>query len=326
MKTIILAEPQLSSSTLNQGTSAAISMAKSLGGENITVVYIGDSSIDLPVELTNNQDISGIDALDISKYQDKITAEPLAEWLAKNYDDAANFIAPSTSFAKDICPRLAALWNVDALTDVVAMVDSQTFIRPIYAGNAWQTLTYSGPKRIFTIRTAPFLSNKDAITDKTKDIPIKWFNAKDVLSANWPSCISSTNKDDNQVIDLTQASTVVSGGRGVGGVDGFKLIEDLASVLGAAVGASRAVVDNGDVPNDYQVGQTGKIVAPDLYIAIGISGAIQHIAGIKDSKVIAAINNDEQAPIFDVADIGYVGDFSAAVPELIDKIKDIKSK
>jgi electron transfer flavoprotein alpha subunit len=218
----------------------------------------------------------------------------------------------STAFTKNVLPRVAALLDVMVLSDVTAIVDADTFERPIYAGNAIQTVKSADAKKVFTVRTAAF-----AAAPATGNAPVeKVAVTGDAGLATWVE--DKTASSDRP--DLTLAGIVVSGGRGVGSLSDFALIETLADKLGAAVGASRAAVDSGYAPNDWQVGQTGKVVAPQLYVAVGISGAIQHLAGMKDSKVIVAINKDEEAPIFQVADYGLVADLFTAVPELIEKL------
>ena len=239
-------------------------------------------------------------------------AEPTAALvaaLAKDYDHIA---AASTSFAKSVLPRAAALLDVMILSEVTKVIDADTFERPIYAGNAIQTVKSLDAVKVMTIRTAGF----DAV-GLGGFAPITNISGTDgaVLSEWIEDRVASSDRPE-----LTSAGIVVSGGRGVGSKDDFAIIEALADKLGAAVGASRAAVDSGYAPNDWQVGQTGKVVAPDLYVAVGISGAIQHLAGMKDSKVIVAINKDEEAPIFQVADFGLVADLFTALPELTAKL------
>lgn len=220
----------------------------------------------------------------------------------------------STAYGKNILPRVAAVLDVAQVSDVTAIIDAETFTHPIYAGNAIETVKVLDDKKILTIRTTAF----DAI-NTTQD-PCHIENIDTVIpqikSRYIDSALSASVRPD-----LNNANIIVSGGRGLQTADKFKLIEDLADVLGAAVGASRAAVDAGFVPNDCQVGQTGKVVAPDLYIAVGISGAIQHLAGMKDSKVIVAINKDADAPIFQIATYGLVGDLFELIPELIERLQ-----
>ena len=239
-------------------------------------------------------------------------AESTAALIVGLAGDYTHIVAPATTDAKNVLPRVAALLDAMVISDASGVVDADTFERPIYAGNAVQTVKSRDAKKVVSIRTSNFEPAGEQAaapieTASTVDNPglSEWIEDK-VAASDRP--------------ELTSAGIVVSGGRGVGSQDDFALIEKLADKLGAAVGASRAAVDSGFAPNDWQVGQTGKVVAPDLYIAIGISGAIQHLAGMKDSKIIVAINKDEEAPIFQVADYGLVADLFQAVPELIEKL------
>ncbi|MDA8812036.1 FAD-binding protein [Amylibacter sp.] len=239
-------------------------------------------------------------------------AEPNADLIVSLAADYEHIAAPATSNAKNILPRVAALLDSMVITDVTGIIDAETFERPIYAGNAIQTVKSSDAKKVVSIRTAGF------------DAALETGNASiESISASENPNLSEWVEDKVQTSDrpeLTSAEIVVSGGRGVGSEESFAIIETLADKLNAAVGASRAAVDSGYAPNDWQVGQTGKVVAPSLYIACGISGAIQHLAGMKDSKIIVAINKDEEAPIFQVADYGLVADLFDAVPELSDAL------
>tara|TARA_R110002096_G_scaffold221143_6_gene409918 strand:+ start:1295 stop:2245 length:951 start_codon:yes stop_codon:yes gene_type:complete len=241
-------------------------------------------------------------------------AENVAKLVVKLADGYSHVLAPATNYGKNIMPRAAALLDVMQISEITEVKDADTFVRPIYAGNALATVKSSDKIKIITVRATAFdaapASGGSASVEKIEgagDAGLSSFVGRELTKSERP--------------ELTQAGIIVSGGRGMGSGDNFNILEELADELGAAVGASRAAVDAGFVPNDYQVGQTGKVVAPELYIAVGISGAIQHLAGMKDSKVIVAINKDEEAPIFQVADYGLIGDLFKVVPELTAEIK-----
>ena len=308
MAVLILAE--LNGNDLSEdATSKAVSAAKGLGDIHVLCASSNCSSAATSAAKLNG--VSKVLCVDSEVFGNGM-AEPIADLVVSMSGDYEHIMAPATNSAKNILPRVAALLDVMVITDITGVIDSKTFERPIYAGNAIQTVESSDHKKIVSVRTANF----DAV-DASGNASIEEIDSKvaSSLSVWMEDKVAASDRPE-----LTSAGTVVSGGRGVGSDADFAMIEKLADKLGAAVGASRAAVDSGYAPNDWQVGQTGKVVAPDLYVAVGISGAIQHLAGMKDSKVIVAINKDEEAPIFQVADLGLVADLFEAVPSLTDKL------
>ncbi|AKS44803.1 electron transfer flavoprotein alpha subunit apoprotein [Octadecabacter temperatus] len=291
------------------GTAKALTAAKALG--DVTVLCAGSGCQGAAAEAAKLDGVSKVLCASDDAYGHDL-AEPMADLIVGLAGDYSHIAAPSTAASKNILPRVAAMMDVMIISEVVAVVDADTFTRPIYAGNALQTVKSSDATKVMTIRTATFDAAEMGGSASVEEIAA----AGNAGLSEWVEDKVATSDRP----ELTSAGVVVSGGRGVGSEDDFKLIEGLADKLGAAVGASRAAVDSGYAPNDWQVGQTGKVVAPDLYVAVGISGAIQHLAGMKDSKVIVAINKDEEAPIFQVADFGLVADLFDAVPELTEKL------
>ena len=308
MAVLLLAEVNDGELALD-ATAKAVTAATALG--DVTVLATGAACADAAAQAAKIDGVAKVLCAEDTIYGKRL-AEPVADLIVSLAGDYEHIVAPATTDAKNVMPRVAALLDVMVMSDVTAVVDGSTFERPIYAGNAMQTVKSSDAKKVITFRGATFdaagtggsaaVENIGAATDPSLS---SWVGDK-VAASDRP--------------ELTSAGVVVSGGRGVGSEDDFKIIEALADKLNAAVGASRAAVDSGYAPNDWQVGQTGKVVAPDLYVAVGISGAIQHLAGMKDSKIIVAINKDEEAPIFQVADFGLVADLFDAVPDLTSKL------
>ncbi len=308
MAVLLLAETH-GNELATDATAKALTAARKLG--DVTVLVAGEGCGPAAEAAAKLEGVTKVLCADDPAYGHAL-AEPLAELIVSLADDYEHIVAPATASAKNVMPRVAALLDVMVISDVSGIVDAETFERPVYAGNAVQTVRSRDPKKVITIRTSTFDAAGEGGSAPVENIPAA---ANPGLSEWVEDKVAASDRPE-----LTSASVVVSGGRGVGSEENFQLIEKLADKLGAAVGASRAAVDSGYAPNDWQVGQTGKVVAPDLYIAIGISGAIQHLAGMKDSKVIVAINKDEEAPIFQVADYGLVADLFDAVPELIEKL------
>ncbi len=305
MKTLVVAEhdnAELKAATLNAVAAAAV-----LGGE-VDILVAGAGCGAVADAASKVAGVSKVICADNAAYEHQL-AENVSLLVAEVGAGYDNLLAPSTANGKNIMPRVAALLDVGQISDILSIESADTFTRPIYAGNVIATVQSSDAKKVITVRTTAF----DAVAAEggsatvepcaaAHDAGVSQFIREEVAQSDRP--------------ELTSASVVISGGRGMQNGDNFSLLEGIADKLNAAIGASRAAVDAGFVPNDYQVGQTGKIVAPDLYIAVGISGAIQHLAGMKDSKVIVAINKDEDAPIFQVADYGLVADLFEALPEL----------
>ena len=305
MKTLVIAEHD--NTSLKAATLNAVAAAGALGGDvDILVAGAGcGAAADAAAQVPG---VSKVICADNAAYEHQL-AENVSLLIAELGADYDNLLAPSTANGKNIMPRVAALLDVGQISDILSVESADTFKRPIYAGNVIATVQSSDLKKVITVRTTAF----DAVPAEGGSASLE------ACAAAHDAGVSQFIREEVAVSDrpeLTSASVVISGGRGMQNGDNFSLLEGIADKLNAAIGASRAAVDAGFVPNDYQVGQTGKIVAPDLYIAVGISGAIQHLAGMKDSKVIVAINKDEDAPIFQVADYGLVADLFEALPEL----------
>ncbi|MCZ0812304.1 MAG: electron transfer flavoprotein subunit alpha/FixB family protein [Pseudomonadota bacterium] len=308
MAVLVLAEVNDGTLAMD-ATAKAVTAAAKLG--DVTVLCAGATCAGAADEAATIEGVAKVLCAEDALYGHRL-AEPVAQLVADLAADYDHVVAPATTDAKNILPRVAALLDVMVITDASGVVDADTFERPIYAGNAIQKVKSSDAKKVVSFRTSTF----DAAGTGNSAPVEKIGAAADPGLSEWvEDKVAETDRPE-----LTSAGIVVSGGRGVGSEEDFAMIEKLADKLGAAVGASRAAVDSGFAPNDWQVGQTGKVVAPALYIAVGISGAIQHLAGMKDSKIIVAINKDEEAPIFQVADYGLVADLFAAVPELTEKL------
>ncbi len=291
---------------VSQPTRSAVAACAALG--EIHVLVLGEGAAGAAPAAASLPGVAKVLLCEDASLANRL-AEPLAALLVHLAPSYAHLVAPASAAGKNVMPRVAALLDVQPISDVSGVVDADTFVRPIYAGNALATVKSSDAKKVMTIRAASF----DPVPATGGSAAVEAIAA----AANpGTSSFIGAEVSKSERPELTAAKVVVSGGRAMGSAENFHLIEKVADLLGAAIGASRAAVDAGYAPNDHQVGQTGKIVAPDLYIAIGISGAIQHLAGMKDSKIIVAINKDEEAPIFQVADYGFVGDLFKALPEL----------
>ncbi len=310
MAVLVIAEHN--NEALAPSTLAAVTAAKAMD-DSVDVLVAGANCGAVAEAAAKIAGVNKVRVADAGHLEHPL-AENLADLIVKLAGDYGHLVAPASTFGKNVMPRVAALLDVQQVSDITEVQSADTFVRPIYAGNALATVQSTDETKVITVRPTAFDkadeesgSGTVESVDVSDDVGLSSFVGQELTKSERP--------------ELTAAEIVVSGGRGVGSQENFKLIEDLADVLGAAVGASRAAVDAGFAPNDYQVGQTGKVVAPDLYVAVGISGAIQHLAGMEGSKVIVAINKDEEAPIFEVADYGLVGDLFQVVPELAEKLK-----
>ncbi len=306
MTILVIAEhdhQNLKAATLNTVTAAS-----KMGGD-IHVLVAGTACSGAAQQAAQLQGVTSVKVVDAAHYQNQ-TAENLTALVIANAAGYSHILAPATTFGKNLAPRIAALLDVAQISEITGVESADTFVRPIYAGNALATVQSADKVKVITVRTTAFDAVNGGNTAKIEGI----------AAANDTAQSTLTNREltKSERPELGAAKIIVSGGRGLGSGENYHtLLEPLADKLGAALGASRAAVDAGFVPNDYQVGQTGKIVAPQLYIAVGISGAIQHLAGMKESKVIVAINKDPDAPIFQVADYGLVGDLFEVVPQLV---------
>ncbi len=315
MASLVIAEHN--GNTLLPSTLSTITAAKAINSD-IDILMLGYGIESIAVKASHIQGISTVFVADSPLFEHLLAEnveKQISYFLNSGKNHYQSILFPASSFGKNCAPRLAAKLDVSQISDITRVIDQHTFERPIYAGNAIATVHSDDEYKVITVRPTSFAA---AVAEDEGKAPIEFTEV--VLGSDQVKFISQHVNKSNRP-DLQSARVVVSGGRGVGSAQAFKeLVDNLADKLGAAVGASRAAVDAGYAPNDYQIGQTGKIVAPQLYIALGISGAIQHLAGIKESGVIVAINKDPDAPIFSIADYGLVADIFKAVPELIDKL------
>ncbi|MCL9781954.1 FAD-binding protein [Vibrio sp. S4M6] len=311
IKALVIAEHD--NDSLSIDTLRTIQAATTLPNVEITLLIMGHQCQSVAEAAAKISPLSSIKVADHDTFE-HILAESASELVAEVGTEYSHILAPATTFGKNILPRVAALLDVGQLSDVIELESEDTFIRPIYAGNAIAKVKSNDNKKLMTIRTSAFDSVEVGQDSTTSITPLT------NTYQNQASEFVSVEKTKSERPELPAARVVVSGGRGLGSKENFELVEKLADKLNGAIGASRAAVDAGYVSNDLQVGQTGKIVAPELYIAVGISGAIQHLAGMKESKVIVAINSDPEAPIFQIADYGLVGDLFEIMPELVEAI------
>ena len=312
MSVLVIADHE--SGVLKPGTAAVITAAAAIDSD-VHVLVAGTDVAAAAAQAAAVQGVAKVRVADAEHYG-AMLAEPMAELLRAMSGDYAAILAVANTDGKNFMPRLAALLDVSQISDITEVVSPDTFVRPIYAGNAMATVRSGDGIKIITVRTTTFA--KAELEGGSAPI-------EDVAAAGDPGISSFVKNElsDSERPELTSARVIISGGRGMQSGENFPMLFEIADQLGAAVGASRAAVDAGYVPNEFQVGQTGKVVAPELYIAVGISGAIQHLAGMKDSKVIVAINKDEEAPIFQVADFGLVADLFKAVPELKEALEKL---
>lgn len=308
MSNLVIAEHD--NETLGAATLNAVTAASQIGGD-VHILVAGSGAAAVAAEAAKVSGVAKVLHADADHYKDGVSAE-IADLVVGLAGDYSHILTASTTSGKDLLPRVAALLDASQISDIIAVDSADTFKRPIYAGNAIATVQSSDSTKVLSVRPTGFDA---AGTDGSAEVV-----SIDAAGVNGTTSVVGRELTVSERPDLGAADIVVSGGRGVGSAENFKIIESLADKLGAAVGASRAAVDAGYMPNDYQVGQTGKVVAPNLYVAVGISGAIQHLAGMKDSKVIVAINKDEEAPIFQVSDYGLVADLFEAVPELVEAL------
>ncbi len=308
MSVLVIAEHD--NSVLKGGTLSAVTAGLKLA-DVVDILVVGSTCQDVATAAAGVQGVGRVLVADSAVHQHQL-AESVAPVIAEVGKGYSHILAAASTTGKNVMPRAAALLDVGQISDIIGVQSADTFVRPIYAGNAIATVQSDEAIKVITVRTTAFAEagTGGAASIEALDIPVN-----QELSQFVGEALSKSERPE-----LTSAAIVISGGRGMQNGENFSLLEKVADKLGAAIGASRAAVDAGFVPNDMQVGQTGKIVAPDLYIAVGISGAIQHLAGMKDSKVIVAINKDEEAPIFQVADYGLVADLFQALPELESKL------
>jgi electron transfer flavoprotein alpha subunit len=304
MATLLIAEHD--NTELKDTTHKALTAATEMGGD-VHVLVAGNGAGAVAETAAKLSGVAKVLHCDDAKFE-RLLAEHMSALIVSLMDGYDVLMAPATTNGKNICPRVAASLDVMQISEIIAVNSADEFVRPIYAGNAIQTVKSGEAKKVITVRTANFASAEEGGSASVETISAP---ADPGLSEYVSENLTKLDRPE-----LTSANIIISGGRGMQNGENFAMLEKIADKLGAAVGASRAAVDAGFVPNDYQVGQTGKVVSPDLYIAVGISGAIQHLAGMKDSKVIVAINKDEEAPIFQVADYGLVADLFNAIPEL----------